>query len=93
MKTFAIVIGGAGVLAAAVVAFPGVAAAAPSGPGSASDVVQGLKDQGYNVMLNGTPDGPLSGCTVTEVHNPDSSGRGMQFTTVYVDVSCPRTDN
>ena len=92
MKTFAIV-GGAAVVAAAVLSSSGVAAAAPTGPGSASDVVQSLKAQGYNVMINGTTEGPLSDCTVTGVHNPDMSGRAAGFTTVYVDVDCPRTDN
>ena len=92
MKTFAIV-GGAAVVAAAVLSSSGVAAAAPTGPGSASDVVQSLKAQGYNIMINGTAEGPLSDCTVTGVHNPDMSGRATGFTTVYVDVDCPRTDN
>ena len=45
------------------------------------------------VMINGTTDGPLSECTVTGVHNPDTSGRAIGFTTVYVDVDCARTDN
>ena len=71
----------------------GVAAAAPSGPGSANDVVQSLKAQGYNVMINGSIDAPLSDCSVTGVHNPDSSGRAVGFTTVYVDVDCPHTSN
>ncbi len=55
--------------------------------------MQSLKDQGYNVMLNGAVGGPLSECTVTGVHNPDMSGRAKAFTTVYVDVSCPHTNN
>jgi hypothetical protein len=92
MNRYAIVIGIAGISVAAL-GLPGLATAAPSGPGSASDVVQSLKYQGYNVMLNGTLDGPLSDCTVTGVHNPDMSGRAVAFTTVYVDVDCPRTDN
>jgi hypothetical protein len=92
MNKFAIVSGIVGISAAAL-GLPGVASAAPSGPGSASDVVQSLKDQGYNVMLNGTTEGPLSECTVTGIHNPDMSGRAVAFTTVYVDVDCPRTDN
>ena len=93
MKTFAIVSGAAAILAAAVVSSTGVAAAAPTGTGSASDVVQSLKAQGYNVMINGTPEGPLSECTVTSVHNPDMAGQAAGFTTVYVDVDCPRTNN
>ena len=93
MNRFAIAIGIVGVSASAVLGLSGVARAAPSGPGSASDVVQSLKDQGYNVMINGTVDGPLSECNVTGVHNPDWSGRAVGFTTVYVDVDCPHTSN
>jgi hypothetical protein len=93
MIRFAIVSGIVGVSATAALGLAGAAAAAPSGAGTASDVVQSLKDQGYNVMLNGTPEGPLSECTVTGVHNPDMSGLAKAFTTAYVDVSCPRTDN
>ena len=93
MKTVAMVSGAAAVLAAAVMSSAGVAVAAPTGSGSASDVVQSLKAQGYNVMINGTTEGPLSECTVTGVHNPDMAGRAIGFTTVYVDVDCPRTDN
>ncbi len=80
-------------LAAAAVNSAGMAAAAPSGPGSASDLVQSLTARGYNVMINGTVEGPLSECGVTGVHNPDTSGRAVGFTTVYIDVDCPRTNN
>jgi hypothetical protein len=93
VKTFAIVSGAVGVVAAAVISSTGMAAAAPSGPGSASDVVQSLKAQGYNVMINGRVDGPLSDCNVTGVHNPDTSSLAVGFTTVYVDVDCPHTTN
>ncbi len=93
MKTFAIVSGAAAVLAAALLNTTGVAAAAPSGLGSASDVVDSLEAQGYNVMVNGAVDGPLSQCGVTAVHNPDTSGRASGFTTVYVDVDCPPTNS
>ena len=93
MKTLAIVSGTAAIVTAAVMSSTGVAAAAPSGPGSANDVVQSLKAQGYNVMINGSIDAPLSDCSVTGVHNPDSSGRAVGFTTVYVDVDCPHTSN
>jgi hypothetical protein len=55
--------------------------------------VQSLKDQGYNVMLNGTVAGPLSECNVTGVHNPDRTGRAAALTTVYVDIDCPATNN
>ena len=92
MNRFAIVSGIVSISAAAL-GLPGVAAGAPSGPGSASDVVQSLKDQGYNVMINGSTPGPLSECTVTGVHNPDTTGRAVALTTVYVDVECPGTNN
>lgn len=73
----------------AVLGATGTAAAAPTGSESASDVVQSLKAQGYNVMLNGTISDPLSECNVTGVHNPDAAGTAIGFTTVYVDVVCP----
>jgi hypothetical protein len=90
-----------GLLCALVVAgfiFAGSAGAAPSGLGSAGDIVKNLQGQGYNVMLNGTQSGPLSACAVTGVHNPagpnaiDAMGRADQFTTVYIDISCPSTN-
>ncbi len=93
MRTFAIAIAVGGALTAATLGFTGVATAAPTGAGSASDVVQSLKAQGYNVMINGTTSGPLSECTVTGVHNPDTTGRAAGLTTVYVDVDCPPTNN
>ena len=98
MRNFAIATGAAGAMAAVALGLAGAAAAAPAGSGSASDVVKSLQDQGYNVMLNGTSSGPLSECTVTGIHptgsNPvDASGRVTQFTTVYVDISCPSSNN
>ena len=93
MKTYAIAIAVGGAMTAAALGFIGVATAAPSGAGSASDVVQSLKAQGYNVMINGATRGPLSECTVTGVHNPDTTGRAVGFTTVYVDVDCPPTNS
>jgi hypothetical protein len=93
VKKFAIVSGAAVSMAAAMLSASGAAVAAPTGTGSASDVVASLKAQGYNVMINGTPAGPLSECTVTGVHNPDMAGRAIGFTTVYVDVDCPPTNN
>jgi hypothetical protein len=93
VKTLAILSGTVAALAAALMSSTGVAVAAPSGPGSANDVVQSLKAQGYSVMINGTLDAPLSYCDVTAVHNPDSLSRAVGFTTVYVDVDCPHTSN
>jgi hypothetical protein len=81
-----------GVLCALVTAgfiFGGLAGAAASGVGAASEVVKSLQAQGYNVMLNGAQFGPLTACAVTGVHNPDAFGRAMEFTTVYINISCP----
>ncbi len=77
----------------------GVAQAAPTGGSSAADVIMRLQDAGYNVQINGTPTGSLSACTVTGIHgltNTDSTGQPVQsgsFTTVYVDIDCPSSNN
>jgi hypothetical protein len=91
-----------GVLTAAALGSAGAATAAPT-TGSAADVVKALQDQGYSVQFNGTTNGPLSNCGVTGVHGltvmmmPDGSlMMKMDPTnpgTVYVDVSCPSTNN
>lgn len=94
MKTFTITSATVGALAATALAVAGAAGAAPTGGSSAADTVRSLQAQGYNVQLNGSMTGPLSQCTVTGVHG-DSAGRidSTQFTTVYVDVSCPPSNN
>ena len=61
--------------------------------GSAQSVIDGLKADGYNVVINwltGYDTVPLSVCTVQDIDNPDNGTptRGA-FTTVYVDVTCP----
>ena len=95
MKNFAITTGTTAALAAAALGLAGAADAAPSGIGSASDIVKTLEAQGYNVMLNGLRSAPLSECGVTAIHNPARSGstqasdRITEFNTVYVDISCP----
>src|SRR3954464_5161116 len=103
MKTFAFVGGGVGVVVAAMLSAPSAVAApvgsawgggrggggARVGSESASEVVAGLKAEGYNVMLNGSISEPLSECHVTGVHNPDAADNAVAFTTVYVDVTCP----
>jgi hypothetical protein len=81
MRRFAIATGAAGALAAAALGLAGAAGAAPSDLGSAADTVKSLQDQGYNVMLNGTHDGPLSECSVTGIH-PTVSGPATQLTSV-----------
>lgn len=90
------------VLAAAAIASAGTATAAPT-TSSAADVVKALQDQGYSVQFNGPTNGPLSMCTVTGVHGltatMTSDGNLMmkmepaQSGTVYVDLSCPPSNN
>jgi hypothetical protein len=102
MKKVALTTVAAGVMAAAALGLAGPATAVPP-TGSAADVVKALQDQGYSVQFNGTTNGPLSNCAVTGVHGlivmmmPDGNlMMKMDPTnpgTVYVDVSCPSTNN
>jgi len=76
------------------VTFAAPATAEPEDTGaSAQSVIDGLKAEGYNVVINwltGYNTEPLSVCTVENINNPDSSAPAAgTFTTVYVDVSCP----
>jgi hypothetical protein len=50
------------------------------GAGSAPDIINELKAQGYQVQFNGQTNGDLSQCTVTGEHQTPS--------TVYVDLDC-----
>ena len=94
MKKFTITTATVGALAATTLGLAGAAAAAPTGGSSASDTVNSLQAQGYKVQLNGSVTAPLSQCLVTGVHG-DSAARHdpTVFTTVYVDVSCPPSNN
>jgi hypothetical protein len=92
MNKFAIATTIAGILAAGAMAMPGAAIAAPTGGSNAADAVKDLQDMGYNVQLNGTVRGPLSQCTVTDVHGLANSDPTV-FTTAYVDISCPSSDD
>jgi hypothetical protein len=83
----------AGALAATALGLAGAAAAAPTGSSSASDTVKSLQAQGYNVQLNGSVTSELSQCIVTGVHGDNGRPDPTQFTTVYVDVSCPPSNN
>jgi hypothetical protein len=78
------------------VGFAGTAGAIPTGGGDAADTVRELRDDGYTVQINGDVPVPLSQCTTTAVHGipnaVDALGRPEQFTTVYVDVSCPESN-
>lgn len=83
-----------GVMAATALGLAGAAAAAPTGGSSAADTVRSLQAQGYDVQLNGSVTAPLSRCLVTGVHGDSAGPTGpTQFTTVYVDVSCPPSNN
>ncbi len=82
-----VAVGGALALAA-----PATAEPVDSGQ-SAQSVIDGLKAQGYNVVINwltGYDTVPLAVCTVEGINNPDdAAAKPGAFTTVYVDVSCP----
>ncbi|MBV8966583.1 MAG: hypothetical protein JO191_10455 [Mycobacteriaceae bacterium] len=94
MVKFILTAGAVGLVAATAVGWAGPAAAAPSGTSSAGDTIKSLQAQGYNVQVNGSVTAPLSECLVTGVHGVPASGNdSTQFTTVYVDVSCPPSNN
>ena len=71
-------------------ASPGLAAAATRTMSSAADIVSELQRQGYDVQLNGQPNGALAQCTVTGVHQ--TAQGPAQFGTAYVDLDCPGDD-
>jgi len=98
MKRIALAVASAGVAA---VAASGVGAAVPL-TGSVADVVKDLQDQGYSVQLNGPVSGPLARFWVTGVHGlvvmmPDGSLMMKMDPAnpgdVFVDVSCPSSNN
>ena len=93
MKRFTITAATVGALAVTALGLAGAAAAAPTGDSSASDTVRSLQAQGYNVQLNGSVTSALSQCIVTGVHGDPGRPDPTQFTTVYVDVSCPPSNN
>jgi hypothetical protein len=72
------------------IAFASVASA-----DTAQYTIDQLQAQGYVVAINwvdGDTGAPLSACRVVAVHNPDSSpGESTSATTVYVDLSCRRS--
>jgi hypothetical protein len=93
MKKFTITAGVICALATTAVGFAGAAAAAPTGGSSAADIVKSLEAQGYSVQINGSVTVPLSQCLVTGVHGDTAKKDPTQFSTVYVDVSCPPSNN
>ena len=81
----------------AVIGLAAPAAAAPSGTGSAQDIINSLEASGYRVVLNKLGDAPLDQTTVVAVrpgrevtHRVTESGgdsiEQVLYTTVYVDV-------
>ena len=92
MQKFNIAIAVAGILTAGSLAVAPTAAAAPTGGSNAADTVKTLRDMGYDVQLNGTVSGALSQCITTGVHGVADSNPTV-FTTAYVDVSCPSSDD
>ena len=81
-------------IAGAVIGLVPTATAAPSNSGSAQDTVNRLQALGYHVALNGSETAPLSQCIVTAVH-PSDPGNAVttELSTVWVDISCPPTNN
>jgi hypothetical protein len=72
MKQIAVVMAGAGALAALAVSLSGVATAA--GGTRADDTINELQSAGYSVRVNGAATAPLSACTVSNVvHGADGS--------------------
>jgi hypothetical protein len=95
-STLATLAGGAFIAVA--LGFPAIAAAAPSGIGSAQDTVDELESHGFNVVLNKMGPGPLDHCTVDSVRpgltviRPVRNGGDMVnqivYQTVYLTAKC-----
>jgi hypothetical protein len=70
------------------------APAAPTGNANAQSLQTQLQDSGYEVEFNGSITAPLADCLVTGEHPyvtaPEPAGG---FETVYIDVSCPPTND
>lgn len=86
MKKTIYVIAATSAMATAAMGLAAPALAAPSGNSAVDQTVNELRSQGYSVQLNGTRNGPLSGCSVEGVRGLSSDGAPS---TVYVDLSCP----
>jgi hypothetical protein len=94
MKKFAHITFAVGAMAGTLLGFAASATAAPTNSTSAENTVNRLQALGYNVALNGSITAPLSVCSVVGVH-PDDPGTvaPKQFTTIWLEVSCPPTNN
>jgi hypothetical protein len=94
MKTFIITPLAVVALGAAALGLASTAMAVPNA-GTAADVVDSLKAEGYNVQINGSTPVPLSRCAATDVHpslDESATPEQKQNTRVFVDVSCPSHD-
>jgi len=71
-----------------------LALALGTNPGNALSLQTQLQASGYDVEFNDSITAPLSDCLVTGEHpyvtQPEPAGG---FETVYIDVSCPPTNN
>lgn len=81
---------GIGLLLAVPTLTPTGMASASAYEGSAADTIAALVSQGYSVQLNGTINGSLAQCTVTDVHGVAATAPAQG--TVYVDIDCPGSD-
>ena len=94
MKNFLITPLAAVALGAAALGLAATASAFPNA-GTAADIVDNLKAEGYNVQVNGLFQVPLKLCTATDVHprlDDSATLQEKQHTQVFVDVSCPSHD-
>jgi hypothetical protein len=89
MKRFAFAIIATSGLAAAAVGSASPAVTAPSGVGTAQDIVNSLQAGGYTVVLKQVGNAPLDKCTVSAV-GPDhtASDTGTGSSAVCLRVSC-----
>ena len=90
----------AGVFGSAAIALAAPVIAAPAGPSAVDTTVNGLKADGYTVIVNRTGAASLSLCTVSAVrpghevtrtdsgHPGDALATTVVSKTVYVDVRC-----
>ena len=86
MNRTVLTVAAVGVMTTAAMGLAGNAVAAPSGNASVDQTVEELRSQGYSVQLNGTRNGPLTGCSINDVRGMSDGGAPS---TVYVDLSCP----
>ena len=85
-------------MTAAALGLPAGAQAAPSGIGSAQDVLNTLESSGYKVVLNKLGTGPLDHCTVDSVrpggtvsqpvHRRGELVSQIVYQTVYLTARC-----